>query len=154
MAYKVVTPLKHDNVEYKADDTVELAADVAADLLRDGIVQDLDAPDEQQTPATPPAPDQDNGNDDDQDLERGQADEQVVDNVQKDLDDAAKLADTPGDPVVNNSAKPGLGAKLRAAATAVVGQPAAPANPPADTPPADFAPTADEIAADPQLQDQ
>jgi hypothetical protein len=126
--------VKHDGVVYKAGETIQnIDEDAKAELVRSGVAKDLDVAETENQPAAPAAPPAPTD-----ELERGQVEDQMAANVAQDLADAEKLANTPGDPVVNNQAKPGLVDKIR---SAVTGEPAAPA-----------APSAEEIAADPQLK--
>lgn len=55
MQYKVKSPLKHDGELYKAGSLVDMPEDVAAGLLKEGIIADPNSVDEPETDQVQPS---------------------------------------------------------------------------------------------------
>ena len=118
--------VRHDGIVYKVGEIIHDISDQAkADLIKFGVVKDLNADQTQvedqvktdeQTVKTQA--------EQDEELARGQVEDQVKDAVAGDLADAEKLANTPGQVVVNGK------------------------------PTSQTVPTAEEIANDPQVNSQ
>jgi hypothetical protein len=133
--------VKHEGVIYKAGQIIQDLEEAAkAELVKLGVVKDLDADVSQvENQAKADLGTAEKQASQDEELARGQVDDQVAANAKKDLEDAERLAATPGETIVNNKPS-GIIAKAKAAISG---------NQPAAAPPA---PTAEQIAADPQLQ--
>jgi hypothetical protein len=130
MPYKVVSQLNRNGQLYKPGEIIsDLDAEAAKELLSYGVIEDTEAAASETNTETPPAP----SAEEEQQLERGTVDSQVNEAVKKDLADNERLAQTPGEVIVNNKPS-GIVAKAKAALSG------------------DKAPSAEEIAKDPQLQ--
>jgi hypothetical protein len=126
MAWKVLSNLKTD-VLHKVDEVLHtlegLTDEEIKKLEQEGIIQNLEADGKTDVNQVKTQVEQDvhtveTQAEQDAELARGQVDSQVHAAAQQDIADTEALAKVPGDPVVNNQAKPGQPTPEEIAATA------------------------------------